>query len=222
MKNVINIYLLFFSFTTIAQPYFSEEVSFSNDEVELSGTLSFPDGEGSFPALLLIAGSGAQDRDSNLMGFKLFEIMANHFNQQGLAVLRYDERGVGESSGPAVLMSTTEELARDANAAIRFLLTHDRINKESIGILGHSEGGVIAPKVAVMNSQVDFIILLAGYGVPGIQVSELQVRKALEADTTLTEEYINSMAATNTKLLEYAINDSLTTEQRLTLATNSL
>lgn len=215
MKILLIFLIVFFQFQSYAQSYPSEDVTFFNGEVELSGTLSFPHGNGPFPALVLVAGSGAQDRDCNLMGFKMFEIMANHFNENGFAVMRYDERGVGESKGPSVMMSTTQDLSEDANAAVNTLLKHDKINKDAIGLLGHSEGGVIVPKVAVMNSEVDFIVLLAGYGVPGIQVSALQVRKALEADTTQSPQFIDAMVAANNKMIEYAMDDNLTKEERV-------
>ncbi len=193
-----------------AQEFRELEINFnSSEEVNLSGSLSFPEGKGPFPAIVLVAGSGHQDRNSEVFGFKLFEAMADYFNKEGYAVLRYDERGVGKSLGPTPAMSTTHDLAMDAAKAVDFLLNQEDIDHSKIGLLGHSEGGVIVPKVAVENSKVSFLVLLAGYGVPGYQVTELQQRKALE-EANMPKEYIDVAVGINNKIVEKSQEESVT------------
>jgi pimeloyl-ACP methyl ester carboxylesterase len=153
-------------------PYRAEEVTFTNPEggFSLAGTLTLPEkeGDGPYPAVVLITGSGPQDRDENLLGHKPFLVLADYLTRRGIAVLRADDRGVGGSQGPTVTDSTSEELATDTLAAIAFLKSDPRIDSKRIGLIGHSEGGVIAPMVAMKAPEdVAFAVLLAGTGVPG-------------------------------------------------------
>jgi pimeloyl-ACP methyl ester carboxylesterase len=158
-------------------PYDTEEVSYENPAapgVKLAGTLTLPRGAGKFPAVLLISGSGPQDRDESLMGHKPFLVLADHLTRQGIAVLRVDDRGVGKSSGNFAA-STSEDFASDAVAGVRYLKGHARVNPARIGLAGHSEGGLIAPMVAARwpaaeSPGVAFLVLLAGTGVPGDQI----------------------------------------------------
>jgi pimeloyl-ACP methyl ester carboxylesterase len=152
-------------------PYKIEEVKFLNTKanIELAGTLTLPQGEGPFPAVVLVTGSGPQDRDEALMGHKPFLVISDYLTRQGIAVLRYDDRGIGKSKG-IFSTSTTFDFADDAEAGFMFLKQHPFINKSRIGIAGHSEGGLIAPIVASRNKDVHFIILIAGPGVSGEEI----------------------------------------------------
>lgn len=156
-------------------PYYTESVQFENttDDVTLAGTLTVPSGEGSFPAVLFITGSGPQDRDETLMGHKPFWVIADYLARRGIASLRYDDRGVGESGGDH-MESTVEAFARDASAGIDFLVARPEVATGEIGIIGHSEGGLSGPIVAGMNKAVDFLVLLAP---PGEPLADLIVRQ---------------------------------------------
>jgi uncharacterized protein len=149
-------------------PYTSEDVTFKNDKfnITLAGTLTIPAGKGPFPAVIMITGSGAQNRDEELFGHKPFWVIADHLTRNGIAVLRYDDRGVGKSQG-VYSTATTADLATDAEAAFIYLKNNSLINQQKIGLAGHSEGGIIAPIVASGNKEVAFIVSIAGTGVKG-------------------------------------------------------
>lgn len=157
-------------------PYTAEEVSYKNGDVTLAGTLTIPPGDGPFPAVVLITGSGPQDRDETVLGHKPFLILADHLTRHGIAVLRVDDRGVGGSSG-STMDSTSADFAQDALAGVRFLKSHAKIAPAKIGLLGHSEGGVIAPLAASQSPDVAFLVLLAGTGVPapGLLVAQSEL-----------------------------------------------
>ncbi len=163
-------------------PYQEEAVRITHSDggVVLSGTLFLPDGEGSRPSVVLVSGSGPQDRDEALFGHKPFLVLADHLARSGIAVLRYDDRGVGESEGDFA-SATTEDFATDALAAVQFMVEHQKADPESVGIIGHSEGGIVAPIAAARSNRVAFIVSLAGTGIPGRDLLELQTRKILEA-----------------------------------------
>jgi hypothetical protein len=167
-------------------PYREEEVTYENKPagVKLAGTLTLPPGTGPFPAVLLISGSGPQDRDETLMGHKPFLVLADHLTRRGIAVLRVDDRGVGKSTGKFG-EATSLDFASDARAGVEFLKSRAEINPKQIGLMGHSEGGMIAPLVATQTDDVAFIVLLAGTGLPGDEVLIGQgqaILKALGAD----------------------------------------
>ena len=150
-------------------PYTVRDVTFPGGAagVTLAGTLTLPPGAGPFPAVVLIAGSGRVDRDETAFGHKLFLLLADTLTRRGIAVLRYDKRGVSKSTGRYAL-ATTVDFAADADTAVNFLKTQSVIDPKRIGLLGHSEGGVIAPLVASQHpSEIAFIVLLAGPGVGG-------------------------------------------------------
>ncbi len=170
-------------------PYRTEEVSIPNKKggFELSGTLSYPEGDGPFPAVVLISGSGPQNRDEELLGHKPFLLIADFLTRQGMAVLRYDDRGTGKSGG-TFHTANTYDLATDAEAAFAFLLKHPAVSADHIGLIGHSEGGMIAPLVASRNSKVAFIILLAAPGTSGQQILLDQAELIGRADSVPLEE----------------------------------
>lgn len=156
-------------------PYREEAVSFKNeiDDVTLAGTLTIPQGAGKFPVVILITGSGPQNRDEEIFGHKPFLVIADHLTRLGIGVLRFDDRGVNESTGNFT-EATTADFATDVESAMAYLKTRDDIDKSQIGLIGHSEGGIIAPIVAVNTKDVAFMVLLAGTGVSGYETSKIQ------------------------------------------------
>jgi hypothetical protein len=137
--------------------------------VTLAGTLTLPAGKGPHPAVVLITGSGPQDRDETLMGHKPFLVLADHLSRRGVAVLRYDDRGIGKSKGNFSI-ATTADFAQDAEGALEYLKRRAEIRAKQVGLAGHSEGGIIAPMVAARRQDVAFVVLLAGTAVPGSAV----------------------------------------------------
>lgn len=145
-------------------PYISRNIVFFNrDSTKLAGTITFPKTAGTKKAVILISGSGPQDRDSEILGHKPFEILADHLTRKGIAVLRFDDRGYGQSEGQ-FRPATSEDYSQDVIAAINFLNNYEEVSLDSIGLIGHSEGGNIAPMVAAKNNEVDFLVLLAAPG----------------------------------------------------------
>ena len=167
-------------------PYKVEGVSYRNERagITLAGTLSSPAGRGPFPAVILISGSGAQDRDETIFEHKPFLVLADMLTRRGVAVLRVDDRGVGGSTG-SIATSTSEDFAGDVEAGIAFLKSRSVVDGRKIGLIGHSEGGIIAPIVAARSQDVAFIVLLAGTGLPGDEILMMQSRligKVMGAD----------------------------------------
>ncbi|MGQ9677304.1 MAG: alpha/beta hydrolase family protein [Chloroflexota bacterium] len=185
---------------TAVVPYKQEEVTFKNGDVTLGGTLSVPHVGGPFPAVVLISGSGQQNRDEEVFGFKPFALIADHFTRNSIAVLRYDDRGIGASTGDTA-NATSADLAGDVLAAVELLKSRADINPKQIGLLGHSEGGMIAPMVANSSSDVAFIILLAGPGVRGDLLLERQNVDVLKASGASQAE-IDANAALQKRAIE--------------------
>lgn len=160
-------------------PYRSLEVAFDSvPGVRLAGTLTLPKGAGPFPAAVLITGSGPQDRDETILGHKPFLVLADYLTRRGIAVLRVDDRGVGASTGSRA-SATTADFAKDTESAVRFLRTRRDIDPSRIGLIGHSEGGIIAPMVAQNDPRIAFLVLMAGSAVPGAEALNAQ-REAIE------------------------------------------
>ncbi|GAL66185.1 hypothetical protein JCM19301_750 [Jejuia pallidilutea] len=164
--------------------YNVEDVVFFNskaDSIKLAGTLTLPKAIKKPPVAILISGSGPQNRDAYLKPFnhKPFLVLADYLTKQGIAVLRYDDRGVGESQGK-FKDATSFDFALDVEAAIHFLKTRNDIDTSKIGLIGHSEGGLIAPIVTSKNKDVAFVVMLAGPGVDGGKILETQSRKMME------------------------------------------
>lgn len=155
--------------------YSVEDVTFYNAtaKIKLAGTLTKPKGKGPFPAVILVSGSGPQDRNEEMLGHKPFLVIANYLTNNGIAVLRFDDRGVGKSAGD-FSKATTEDFATDVEAGISFLKQQKGIDIQKIGIIGHSEGGMVAPMVAAKDTSLDFIVLLAG---PGIFIRDLMLQQ---------------------------------------------
>ena len=159
--------------------YTSEDVFFTNpkaNNIKLAGTLTLPNAVENPPVAILITGSGAQNRNEELATHKPFLVLADYLTTKGIAVLRYDDRGVADSEGD-FMTATSLDFATDVEAALNYLKTRSDINKKEIGLIGHSEGGLIAPIVASNNPDVAFIVLLAGTGIDGKGILETQTRR---------------------------------------------
>jgi hypothetical protein len=186
-----------------AVPYREEEVKFTNRGATLAGTLTLPQGEGPHPAVVLISGSGPQNRDEEVLGFKIFRAIADHLTRQGITVLRYDDRGVGGSSA-GTTSDTSETFAGDVAAAVQYLKGRPEVNPKEIGLLGHSEGGIIAPMVAVSSPDVAYVILMSGPGVPGSRIIVEQARLISEASGTSTAD-LKEQAALQKRSIDAAL-----------------
>jgi pimeloyl-ACP methyl ester carboxylesterase len=156
-------------------PYYEENVKFNNTDagVTLSGTFTRPIQKGEYPVVILISGSGRHDRDGSAMTHKPFLVLSDYLTRQGIAVLRYDDRGFGESTGD-FSKATTADFAQDVLSAVGYLKSRKDIDIKQIGLIGHSEGGIIAPLVANQTSDISFMVSLAGTGIPGNEVSVMQ------------------------------------------------
>ena len=144
-------------------PYYTEDITFENKKagISLAGTLTLPNEDGVFPTVILISGSGPQNRDEELIGHKPFLVLSDFLTKNGIAVLRFDDRGTAKSNGD-FKTATSADFATDVEAALAYLQTRKEINKDKIGLIGHSEGGLIAPIVASKSKEVAFVVLLAG------------------------------------------------------------
>ena len=170
-------------------PYKEEEITFPNEKakIALAGTLTVPRGPGPFPAAILLSGSGPYDRDESVAGHRPFLILADYLTRKGIAVLRFDKRGIGKSTGDYA-NATTEDFAADAEAALSYLKTSKEIDAKRTGLIGHSEGGLIAPLVA-SRSGVAWLVLLAGPGLNGEDTLLLQSELLLKI-TGIDDEQI--------------------------------
>ncbi len=192
--------------------YRVEEVNYQSNAVDvtLAGTLTLPKGKGPFPAALMITGSGAQNRDEEIFQHKPFWVIADFLTQHGIAVLRVDDRGVGGSTaGSNPSAATSFDFADDVEAGIAFLAARDEIANDRIGLIGHSEGGVIAPIVAAHNDQVAFIVLLAGTGIRGAELLELQ-SEWIQRASGVAEDEITEALKVHRALMAVLLDESLT------------
>ncbi|MDR1553896.1 MAG: lysophospholipase [Prevotellaceae bacterium] len=200
------------------EAYYSEDVKFTNEKENftLAGTLTMPSSKGVFPAVVLISGSGAQNRNEEIMGHKPFLVLADHLTRNGIAVLRFDDRGFGESEGYNS-DATTENFADDVEAAVNYLLSRNEIDKTKIGLIGHSEGGIIAPMLAAKSKDIAFIVMLAGPGIQGKDLLLLQT--ALIAKSMgMPDSVIEQSSAVNRDLYEMicTIDDKKELEEKAT------
>jgi pimeloyl-ACP methyl ester carboxylesterase len=156
-------------------PYYEEEVVFENSEanIVLAGTFTRPKQKGKFPVVILISGSGRHDRDGSMMTHRPFLVLSDYLTRNNIAVLRYDDRGFGESTGD-FSKATTADFAQDVLSAVSYLKSRIDIDANQIGLIGHSEGGIIAPLAANQTTDISFIVTLAGTGIPGSEVSVIQ------------------------------------------------
>jgi alpha/beta superfamily hydrolase len=181
-------------------PYSSEDVTFTNEKfnIKLAGTLTIPAGPGPFKAVILITGSGPQNRNEEILNHKPFLVISDWLTRKGIAVLRYDDRGVGKSQGNYATANSAD-LATDAEAALIYLKNNPKINPGAIGLIGHSEGALIAPIVAASNPVIAFIVSLAGPGVTGQQVM-IRQSQDISRLSGVSEDKIRKAAEINKKL----------------------
>ncbi len=193
-------------------PYYEEEITFKNEKAgnTLAGTLTLPEKEGVYPAVILITGSGPQNRDEELLGHKPFLVLSDYLTRNGIAVLRFDDRGIGASTGD-FKTATSADFATDVEAGVEYLLQRKEIDKKKIGLIGHSEGGIIAPMVAVKSKGVSFIVLMAGTGIQGDQLLLLQATLIGRA-AGVSEEDLEKTRAINRGTYDLVIQ-SKSTEQ---------
>jgi fermentation-respiration switch protein FrsA (DUF1100 family) len=193
-------------------PYYLEEITFENKKagINLAGTLTLPKKEGVFPVVILISGSGPQNRDEELLGHKPFLVLSDFLTKNGIAVLRYDDRGTALSKGD-FKSATSADFATDVESAITYLKTRKEIDKKKIGLIGHSEGGLIAPMVASKSKDVAFIVLLAGTGIQGDQILLLQ-QKLIGKASGVSNEDLQKSELTNRKVFDI-VNKSNNLEQ---------
>lgn len=193
-------------------PYNEEDVTFEDSTagITLAGTLTIPKEGGPFPAVVLVTGSGPQDRDETLLGHKPFLVLSDYLTRQGIAVLRYDDRGIGKSGGN-FSGATTKDFVNDALAAIEFLKKREDIRHDETGIIGHSEGGLIAPMAAVKSSNVNFIVLMAGPGVNGKEILFEQTR-LIEKAMGENEDKINGDISLSNKIYDIVENEKDSSE----------
>ena len=183
-------------------PYHSEDISFPNEKagITLAGTLTLPTKEGVYPVVILISGSGPQNRNEELMGHKPFLVLSDYLTKNGIAVLRYDDRGTAMSKGD-FKAATSADFATDVEAAIDYLKTRKEIDKKKIGLIGHSEGGLIAPMVAKKSKDVAYIVLLAGTGIPGDQLLLLQ-QKLIGKASGISDADLQKNESTNRNIFD--------------------
>lgn len=177
--------------------FVEEEVAVNNGNIKLAGTFSFPKKSGKFPAVLLITGSGAQNRDEDIWGYKPFKMLADYLNSRGIAVLRFDDRGTAKSTGKFV-NSTSFDFAKDVEAEYLFMTTHKNVDAKKCGLLGHSEGGLIAPIVcSQLKDKVHFIIMMAGPAVPGSEIISAQIELILKSSGADEKKIQNNLKLQN-------------------------
>jgi len=190
-------------------PYITEDLVYQNADNTISygATITIPQGKGPFPAVLLLTGSGQQNRDEEILGHKPFAVIADHLTRSGYIVLRVDDRGMGKTTGD-VMSATTLDFAKDAATSIEYLKSRKQVDQSKIGLIGHSEGGMIAQILGAERNDLRFIIMLAGPGENNIKLMEDQ-NKSILTKAGLTEEYINSYLS----LYRNFLSTILTSEQ---------
>ncbi|MBK7096356.1 MAG: prolyl oligopeptidase family serine peptidase [Saprospiraceae bacterium] len=200
-------------------PYYEEELTFDNKKagITLAGTLTLPDKDGRYPAVILITGSGPQNRDEELLGHKPFLVLADFLTKNGIAVLRFDDRGTAESKGD-FNTATSADFATDVQAAVNYLKTRPEIINEKIGLMGHSEGGIIAPMVAANSGDIAFIVMLAGTGIRGDKLLLLQ-QELIGRASGISEKDLKTAEKINRKIFK-AILKSKDSEKLKTDLTN--
>jgi uncharacterized protein len=194
-------------------PYRSEDVEYDSRDKDfrLGATITVPPGNGPFPAALLITGSGPQNRDEEILGHKLFAVIADHLTKNGFVVLRVDDRGVGKSTG-SFENATSADFADDVQAGIDYLIQRPEVDKKRIGLIGHSEGGMIAPMVATQRNDIDFLVLMAA---PGISIPSLMAEQsaAIISSAGISGKAVNSY----TQVYQNMIKEILATADTTTV-----
>ncbi|MDR6300896.1 alpha/beta hydrolase family protein [Mesonia maritima] len=189
-------------------PYKSKNINVKNEKagINLAATLTLPENVKKAPAVILISGSGPQNRDSEILGHKPFLLLSDYLTRNGFAVLRFDERGVGESEG-VFSTATSYDFADDVESFFNYLETRKDIDSENIGLIGHSEGGSVAPIIAARNKNVAFIILMAGAGVQGSDLL-LSQKKAIQEKLGVDAETIEKSQQQLGKAYQMIVNST--------------
>jgi len=162
--------------------YYTEDVEYDNTAKTLhyGATFTRPNGSGKYPAVIIITGSGTQDRDGTLFGHKLYWVLADYLTKNGIAVLRVDDRGAGKSTiGPDAKNVTSESFSYDVETSLNYLESRVDVDKKHLGLIGHSEGGIIAPMVATRRKDVSFIVLWGAPAIDGAKINTQQAGQAL-------------------------------------------
>lgn len=201
--------LLLASFTrlisaqTTDHGFIEKEVKINiSPDIELAGTLSLPNGKASFPTIQLITSAGGQNRNQVVSGVPMFQIIAQHLVKNGFAVLRVDDRGVGNSTGGSIWASTIAEKAIDMEACINFLKTLPEIDAKRIGLIGHSEGAIVAPIVALKMPEIRFAVLLGSPGVSGEEIWNRQQNEEAKKRTK-NEGVLKTVEAQRLRMIEF-------------------
>lgn len=168
-------------------------ITTSDPDITLAGTISIPEGGESHPGLLFLTGSGGHTRDQVISGLPMFEVLGDYLAGRGFVVLRVDDRGAGDSTGPNVRESSMDERTDDARAALEYLLDRTEVDSRRVGLLGHSEGAMTAPRIAVDESRIAFLVLLAPPSVPGATIWVRQQGDILRREGEMSEEQIRSI-----------------------------
>ena len=203
--------------------YKSEEVEYDNADKSLryGATITIPEGSGPFPAIVMITGSGPQDRDETIMGHKPFAVIADYLTKKGFIVLRTDDRGIGKSTGK-FSDATSKDFAGDVNSSIDYLLSRPEVDKKKLGLMGHSEGGMIAPMVATKRKDINFIVLLAG---PGVNIIDLMAEQnaAIAKSGGISEQTVKEIRPLfkNAATIIMETPDSTTAIKKLTAFTEN-
>ncbi|MEO8412274.1 MAG: alpha/beta hydrolase [Ginsengibacter sp.] len=192
--------------------YISEDVVYGNvdNSMRYGATFTMPGSAGGiardkkYPAVLLITGTGKQDRDENIFDHKPFAVIADYLTKRSMAVLRVDDRGMGQTTG-IFDTSSSEDFANDVEAGIQYLLSRKDVDASHIGLIGHSEGGMIAPIVAASDKNISFIVLLAGPGVPGSVINDYQNAQPME-NAGLNKAVVNKFLDLHDALTKVAIS----------------
>lgn len=172
-------------------PYLEERAFFTNKNGDtIHGTITIPEGKGKFPGVILITGSGPQNRDSEILGHRPFLVLSDYLTRRGIAVFRYDERGVGESGGD-FNSATTRDFAADAFAALQHLANHKKVDPKRVGVYGHSEGGMVAAILNAEFTQPHFLILAASPGIPIPDLLQRQVEDIMRVQEMPQTERTN-------------------------------
>ena len=186
-------------------PYTAQDINFTNDKtgITFGGTITIPDGEGPFPACILVSGSGQQNRDEEIFNHRPFLVLADALSRAGIAVLRYDDQGIGESGGDPTT-ATTLDFSHDASAALDWLSGQTYVDQHAMGVIGHSEGGAIAAMLGAERKDIDWLVILAGPGVSGKDLIAAQSEAIMRA-SQMSEQQIITTVSTNKKVYDLAI-----------------
>lgn len=194
-------------------PYYTEDITFENQAANavLAGTLTLPSKEGKYPVVVFITGSGAQNRNEELMGHQPFLVISDYLTRHGIATLRFDDRGFAKSTGK-MQGATSADFSEDVECAVNYLKTRKEIDQNKIGLIGHSEGGIIAPMLASRSKDIDFIVSLAGPGLRGDKLLLMQA-EAISLASGISREMTDKTLEQNKNLFDLVLNS--TDDQKL-------